>query len=571
MNLELFKFMYTFYEENKTLVLMSIAASIFKAGLDSIVIPRTLANVFNSLADADTKGNEKFDEFKNTLITLIMMWILMKIIYAVSNYCRKHLEPRITEYIINKLVNAVFNKYEAVNELSDVSILINKIHLIKKNLQELFFLIFTVFIPKLSVLAVSLINITLLNRQIGLFLVTAIMIQLMILYTTYNQCISTSFDEIETQDKMYEYMQDIFSNINIVQATTDGYNRELHNIGKLTTEISEKEDIAISCVNTQQNLSFSINLVVFMSVLAIINGFYSSYQITNKEVVKIILSVNGMFENIYDFAYYIPEFFNRMGVMNSNEAFIKELMSHMEGTEEIIENLTLKNHTIIFKNVTYTYDDTHSILQYYSLTIPENKIVGLFGQSGSGKSTFIKLIFGIYQPQEGEIYAGNIPIIKKNCRALRKYMCYMHQHSVSLFDKTIFENITYGYENTPRQRIIDLFEKFNLYGIFQKLDGDGPKYSFLNNPSGKNGSNLSGGQKSILHLLRLDLNDNAKIIILDEVTSALDNQSRDSIIEYIKYLKTKQKTILIISHDTFLDSIYDMKISFSSLRNPIIL
>jgi ATP-binding cassette subfamily B protein len=563
--------MYTFYEENKTLVLMSIAASIFKAGLDSIVIPRTLANVFNSLADADTKGNEKFDEFKNTLITLIMMWILMKIIYAVSNYCRKHLEPRITEYIINKLVNAVFNKYEAVNELSDVSILINKIHLIKKNLQELFFLIFTVFIPKLSVLAVSLINITLLNRQIGLFLIIAIMIQLMILYTTYNQCISTSFDEIETQDKMYEYMQDIFSNINIVQATTDGYNRELHNIGKLTTEISEKEDIAISCVNTQQNLSFSINLVVFMSVLAIINGFYSSYQITNKEVVKIILSVNGMFENIYDFAYYIPEFFNRMGVMNSNEAFIKELMSHMEGTEEIIENLTLKNHTIIFKNVTYTYDDTHSILQYYSLTIPENKIVGLFGQSGSGKSTFIKLIFGIYQPQEGEIYAGNIPIIKKNCRALRKYMCYMHQHSVSLFDKTIFENITYGYENTPRQRIIDLFEKFNLYGIFQKLDGDGPKYSFLNNPSGKNGSNLSGGQKSILHLLRLDLNDNAKIIILDEVTSALDNQSRDSIIEYIKYLKTKQKTILIISHDTFLDSIYDMKISFSSLRNPIIL
>ena len=392
----------------------------------------------------------------------------------------------------------------------------------------------------------------------------------MILYTTYNQCIHTSFDEIETQDKMYEYMQDVFSNINIVQATTDGYNRELHNIGKLTTEISEKEDIAISCVNTQQNYSFSINLVVFMSVLAIIYGFYSSYQITNKEVVKIILSVNGMFENIYDFAYFIPEFFNRMGVMNSNEAFIKELMSHMKDTDEIIENLTLKNHTIIFKNVTFTYD-THSILQYYSVTIPENKIVGLFGQSGSGKSTFIKLIFGIYQPQEGEIYAGNIPIIKKNCRALRKYICYMHQQSVSVFDKTIFENITYGYENTPRQRIIDLFEKFNLYGIFQKLDGDGPKYSFLNNPSGKNGSNLSGGQKSILHLLRLDLNDNAKIIILDEVTSALDNQSRDSIMEYIKYLRNKQKTILVISHDTFLESIYDMKISFSSLRNPIIL
>jgi ABC-type bacteriocin/lantibiotic exporter with double-glycine peptidase domain len=103
------------------------------------------------------------------------------------------------------------------------------------------------------------------------------------------------------------------------------------------------------------------------------------------------------------------------------------------------------------------------------------------------------------------------------------------------------------------------------------MDGDKAKYSFLDNPAGKNGSNLSGGQKAIVHLLRLDLNDISKIIILDEVTSALDNQSRDSIIEYIKYLRSKEKTIFIISHDTFMDTIYDIKISFSSQRNPIIL
>ena len=570
MDLEIIKFMYDFYDENKTLVLISITASVMKAGLDAIIIPRTLANVFNSLTDVEQKGSEKFLEFRRTLLTLVMMWIMMKIIYALSNYCRKHLEPKITDYIINKLVNAVFNKYEAVNELSDVSILINKIHLIKKNLQELFFLLFTIFIPKLTVLVVSLMNITLLNTEIGVFLTTAIILQCYIVFNTYNQCLNTSYEEIESQDVMYMYLQDVFSNINIVQSTCNGYDKELETINKLTSDISDKENIALSCVNTQQNFSFASNLVVFMVVLTIIYYFYSSMYITNKDVVKIILSVNGMFENMYDFAYYVPETISRIGILRSNEEFVKELLSHMKDTDDIVRDLTLKSHTIIFKNVSFAYDH-HSILNLYNVTIPENKIVGLYGQSGSGKTTFIKLIFGIFQPQEGEIYIGNIPITKSNCRALRKYICYMSQHSASLFDKSVLQNITYGYEDTDQQRIIDLFERFELYSVFKKLDGDRAKYSFLTNPCGKNGCNLSGGQKAIVHLLRLDLNDAAKIVILDEVTSALDNSSRDNIIEYIKYLKNKKKTILIISHDTFIDSIYDIKISFDSTRNPLIL
>lgn len=569
MNLEILKFMYDFYEENKTLVLVSITSSIIKAGLDAIIIPRTLANVFNSLTDGDIRHNVKFKEFRQTLLTLVFMWIIMKTIYALSNYCRKHIEPKITDYIINKIVNAVFNKYEAVNELSDVSILINKIHLIKKNLQELFFLIFTVFIPKIFVLVVSLINISLLNTKIGAFLALSIITQFLIVYNTYSECLHTSFQEIEVQDKMYEYLQDVFSNINIVQSTSNGYTKELEMINKLTSDISTKENISISCVNTQQNYSFTVNLVVFIIVLIIVYNFYTTYQITNKEVVKIILSINGMFENMYDFAYYIPETITRMGVLNSNEEFIKELMSHMNKTDDIIKTLSLKNHTIIFKNVSFSYD-YHTILDGYSVTIPENKIVGLFGQSGSGKTTFIKLIFGIFQAQEGEIYIGNIPITKSNCRALRKYICYMSQHSASLFDKTIFNNITYGYEDVSRQRVIDLFEKFKLYSIFKSLDGDNEKYSFLDNACGKNGCNLSGGQKAIVHLLRLDLNDDAKVVILDEVTSALDNSSRDYIIDYIKYLRDKKKTILIISHDVYLDTIYDLKFSFASDRNPIV-
>lgn len=567
MDLEIFKFMYSFYEENKVIVITSIAASIMRTSIDSIVIPRAMANVFNSLNNGDSHD---YEEFRNSLIMLIFIWVIMKLIFVMSNYCRKMIEPKITEYIVNKLITAVFQKYEMVNELSDVSLLINKIHLIKKNLQELFFLMFSVLIPKSFVLVISLINIMLINETIGSFIIGCIIIQCFIVYNNYSHCLDSSFDEIEYQDKMYEYIQDVFHNINIVQSTYKGYELELNEITKLSDDVSIKEAISISCINNQQNQSFFMNLFIFIIILIIIYNFYTTQQITNKQVVTLILSVNGMFENIYDFSYYIPEIFAHIGVLNSNEDFIKDIMVYVknEKQQQIVQ---LKQNFIIFNNVSFSFKD-HVILNHFYMTIPSNKIIGLSGASGSGKSTFIRLIFGIETASEGEVYIGNIPITKHNCKSIRRYISYMNQNSNSLFDKSILDNILYGYSDTvDRKKIIQLFETFNLYDIFKTLDTGGVKYSFLDKPAGKLGSNLSGGQKAIIHLLRLDFNPSSKIIILDEVTASLDNTSRDRILNYIKYLNKKNITILIISHDTFMDSIYDIQLNFSHDRNPIVL
>lgn len=563
-NLEMFKFIYNFYEENKVIVLISIITSVIRAGLDSIILPRFMANVFNSLSTPDN-----YDGFRQSLIMLILLWIIMKLIFVTSNYCRKKIEPQITQYIINKLVFAVFQKYEAVNELSDVALLINKIHLIKKNLQELFYLIFTIFIPKFIVMIISLINIFILNHTIGTVIISAIVIQGVVVYLNYNNCLKTSFEEIEHQDKMYEYMQDVFHNINLVQSTYRGYDIELREITKLTNNVSMRENISLTCVNVQQNQSFFINLIIFVIILILIFNMYTSNRITNSEVITIILCINGMFENIYDFSLFIPELFSRLGVLNSNEEFLQDLMSYMESHKEN-EEVTLKNNFIIFKNVGFAFE-RHVILDNFNIMIPSNKIIGLFGSSGSGKSTFIKLIFGSIVPTDGEIYIGNIPVIKKNCKSLRRYINYMNQNSHSLFDKTILENVVYGYPSVTKDKVIELLEKFNLYEIFKNLDTGGDKYSFLDKPAGKLGENLSGGQKAIIHLIRIDFNELSRIIILDEVTASLDNVSRNSIIDYIKYLNEKNKTIFIISHDTYLEGICDLRIQFSHDNNPLLL
>ena len=105
--------------------------------------------------------------------------------------------------------------------------------------------------------------------------------------------------------------------------------------------------------------------------------------------------------------------------------------------------------------------------------------------------------------------------------------------------------------------------------MIKNLDENKEKWSFLDEEAGKLGENLSGGQKQIIHLLRLNLNTTSKIVILDEPSSALDDRTRESASKYIKYLKSKQKTILLITHDDYYKNLCDNLLKFSSDENPI--
>ena len=83
--------------------------------------------------------------------------------------------------------------------------------------------------------------------------------------------------------------------------------------------------------------------------------------------------------------------------------------------------------------------------------------------------------------------------------------------------------------------------------VFEKLDKNKEKFSFLDSNIT---DTLSGGQKKLIHLLRIEFNSNSKICILDEPTNGLDSISRNNVIEFIKQLN-KNKTIIIITHDSY--------------------
>lgn len=565
---ELFKILSCFFKENKCLVIASIGIQIIYSVLEFIIIPFILAGAFNNI--------NNFGELKNKLINLVATWLIVKLVGSLSLHFHNQLEPEISKYIVMKILNSVFTKYEIDNYVPNISVLIDKIHLIKSNLHDFMYLLCTVFIPRIIVLLISCISFYKINKELGITIFICIIVQYMFVFLGLDVCIGITCDEHETKDTLYKHIEDIFSNINTVQSTPNGYDFEYKNLNDVANDVKRSENKTCKCINTKQYRGYATNVAIFAYIVYTIYKLYINRKIDGANTTTSILLVIGLFDNMCDISYYVPELTHRFGVLKSNEKFLKQLIISPEDQDKSTFPI-INNYNINFDNVSFKYsgENTSYLLKDFSITLPENKIISIYGQSGVGKTTFVKLIFGVEKPISGKISLGNENIDNFKIRDIRKYIAYIDQNTSNLFDRTVFENIVYGkvFESSTgeeifRNQIKDTFNKFGLYDIFKILDQDKQKWAFLDENVGKLGGNLSGGQKKIIHLLRIELNDLAKIIILDEPSNGLDENTRNNVVRYIKYLNSKEKMILLVTHDPYFKAISDKVLEFTTCENP---
>ena len=207
--------------------------------------------------------------------------------------------------------------------------------------------------------------------------------------------------------------------------------------------------------------------------------------------------------------------------------------------DEKAPSLKLKNASIDFKNISFTYPDGTHALKNLSARVEGGTKVGLVGISGSGKTTFLNLIPRFFHLKEGAIFIDNQNINNINLNSLRKEISLVSQ-DVILFDDTIKSNVLYGNTLASDEEIIKACKFAAAQDFVEKLPN---KYESI---IGENGIKLSGGQKQRLSIARAILK-NSSIILLDEATSSLDSESESIIQEAIENL-TKNKTTIIIAH-----------------------
>lgn len=207
------------------------------------------------------------------------------------------------------------------------------------------------------------------------------------------------------------------------------------------------------------------------------------------------------------------------------------------------------------KNVSFKYDKSPDwILKDISLNIKAGATIALAGESGAGKSTLAALLPRFYEIQKGSIKIDGQDITGLKQKSLRKVIGIVQQN-VFLFDGTIRENISYGSPDATEEALLEAVRMSNLNTFISTLP-DG-----LDTEVGERGVLLSGGQKQRISIARVFLK-NPEILILDEATSSLDNES-ESLIQEALWELCKDRTTIIIAHrlSTIMkaDNIYVMK------------
>jgi HlyD family secretion protein len=175
------------------------------------------------------------------------------------------------------------------------------------------------------------------------------------------------------------------------------------------------------------------------------------------------------------------------------------------------------------------------------MTIGVNKVIGLVGASGSGKSTAIDILLGLIQPEKGELLIDGKPITKQQLRAWQNALGFVPQ-SIFLADSSIRENIAFGLppELVDEEKVQRAATMAHLDELLAELP-DG-----LNTRVGERGVQLSGGQRQRIGIARALYHD-AEVLILDEATSALDGITEKLIMDAIHDFSGK-KTIIMIAH-----------------------
>jgi ABC-type bacteriocin/lantibiotic exporter with double-glycine peptidase domain len=279
----------------------------------------------------------------------------------------------------------------------------------------------------------------------------------------------------------------------------------------------------------------------FTSFVPYFFGGYMILQQSEHLTVGTLVTFAIYVDVILDILFYLMHGVTKLGMIGSVINRVREILEYPEEQETFITSLaqTPDNTEIVFKDITYGYMKDKPLLKNFNLTIAQGDKIAILGTSGSGKSTLLNLLIRQIKPDSGEVLFGGKPIQEYPLPFYYHYFAYVGQQP-HIFKISLKDNIAFGWYHIPQDKIIEAAKKVRLDDIIEKLPN---KYDTI---YGEKGFYLSGGQTQRLFLGRAIVRD-PEILLLDEFTSALDQDVQVEILDEIFRIFDKQ-TIICVTH-----------------------
>ena len=260
-------------------------------------------------------------------------------------------------------------------------------------------------------------------------------------------------------------------------------------------------------------------------------------QITVGAVVLFLSMFDTLINSIQKLLDEMPQITQDLDSLNSINEVLLETDVEKNGTKRLPSPI---RGEIEFRNVSFSYaPDRRDTLKDVSFKVPAGASAAIIGQSGSGKTTVLNLLLGLYAPQSGCIEIDGIDINDLEKDSYRQHLAVVPQNPV-LFSGTLWDNLVYGLQYVPVSQVEKVLKSVAL----DRLATDHP--DGLMRPILEDGENLSGGQRQRVAIARALLRD-PKIILFDEATSALDAESEREVQKAIDAIM-HSCTVLIVAH-----------------------
>jgi ABC-type multidrug transport system fused ATPase/permease subunit len=337
------------------------------------------------------------------------------------------------------------------------------------------------------------------------------------------------------QSKTTGLVVDVISNIAAVRQFSQG-EKEFAGIQTYTKEVREKGSRSFIYSEYMMLVNSLVFTAFALFMFIMLTDKWAAGDITSGRLVSFILLVtytSGTF-------IFLGRIVSRVAkVYGEAEEGLQEIVRPHEITDQPdAPDLQAKNASITWSQVDFAFGES-TVFTDFNLTIPATQRLGLVGQSGAGKSTFVSLLLRQHELTGGEIQIDDQNIAGVTQDSLRRAIAIVPQEP-ALFHRSIKENILYGNPKATDEEVIEVAKKAQAHEFISVLPEG---YDTM---VGERGVKLSGGQKQRVAIARAILKD-APILVLDEATSALDSESEVAIQKALETLM-EGRTVIAIAH-----------------------